>query len=174
MRAALLVALVSIAPASAAAEEEDTAARLVEWYGARKHYRQVRREVLGWHKTTKNACVAFVSTALREIGVEVPLDAEVDGEKVSRLTRPLSLWLEERLGWRRIDDVDELAPGDVVFTEHADYPWHVYVFVAWKDAGEHLAITLDNQGFRRVRDVLGHGDGNFTPFAYALRAPEES
>jgi cell wall-associated NlpC family hydrolase len=167
---ALLVALLLLVPAAARAES-DTAARLVEWYGTKKHYRQVRREVLGWHKTTKNACVAFVSTALRRIGVDVPLDAEVDGEKVSRLTRPLSLWLEDRLGWQRIDDVADLAPGDVVFTEHAEYPWHVYVFVAWKDAGDHVAVTLDNQGFRRARDVLGHGDGNFTPFAYALRAP---
>lgn len=170
MRALLVVALLLAAPAPAAAEE-GTAVRLLDWYGTRKHYKQVRREVVGWHKTTRNACVAFVSTALRKIGVDIPFDAEVDGEKVSRLTRPLSLWLEDQLGWQRIDDVDALVPGDVVFTENAEYPWHVYVFVSWKDADDHIAITLDNQGFRRPRDVLGHGDGNFTPFAYALRAP---
>ena len=171
MRAAPVV-LVVLVLATTAPARADTATDLVEWYGTRKHYRSVKKEVVGWHKTTRNACVAFVSTALRRIGVDVPRDAEVDGEKVSRLTRPLSIWLEDRLGWQRIDDVDALRAGDVVFTENAEYPWHVYVFVSWKDADDHIAITLDNQGFRRARDVLGHGDGNFTPFAYALRAPE--
>jgi hypothetical protein len=145
--------------------------RLVSWYGQKRHYKAVRREVLDWHKTTKNACVAFVSTALRDLDVDVPLDAEVDGESVSRLTRPLSRWLEDHLGWTRVTDVDDLRPGDVVFTEAAEYPWHVYVFYSWSDREAHLARVLDNQGFLNERDVLGTGPGNFTPFAYALRSP---
>ena len=169
MRAALVAVLLL---ATAAPARADTATELVEWYGTKKHYRSVKKEVVGWHKTTKNACVAFVSTALRRIGVDVPRDAEVDGEKVSRLTRPLSIWLEDRLGWQRIDDVDALLPGDVVFTENAEYPWHVYVFHSWKDADARIARVIDNQGLLNERDVLGSGEGNFTPFAYALRAPE--
>lgn len=169
MRWLLLVCLLA-APARA----DDLNARLVGWYGQKQHYRQVKREVLAWHKTTKNACVAFVSTALRDLGVDVPLDAEVDGESVSRLTRPLSLWLEDHLGWTRVLEVDDLRPGDVVFTEQPEYPWHVYVFHSWSDEGDHLARVLDNQGFLNVRDVLGTGPGNFTPFAYALRAPPET
>lgn len=170
MRGLILVLTLVFAP-PAAADAPDLGAQLVTWYGKKKHYKAVKREVLAWHKTTKNACVAFVSTALRELGVDVPLDAKVDGESVSRLTRPFSLWLEDQLGWTRVTEVDDLIPGDVVFTEHADYPWHVYVFHSWRDQSDHLARVLDNQGYLGVRDVLGTGPGNFTPFAYALRAP---
>jgi hypothetical protein len=169
VRWVLLVALAAVVVPGAAHADDN--AELIAWYGKKNNWRSVKREVLGWHKTTKNGCVAFVSTALRKVGVDVPLDAVVDGEKVSRLTRPLSRWLEDHLGWERIDDVAELRAGDVVFTEHADYPWHVYVFHSWKDRRRRIARVIDNQGFLSARDVLGHGDGNFTPFAYALRAP---
>ncbi len=164
---ALLVVLI-LAAASPAHADGD---RLLTWYGQKKNYKRVKREVLEWHKTTKNACVAFLSQALRDLGEDVPLDAEVDGEKVSRLTLPFSRWLEEHLGWTRVDSIDDLRPGDVVFTEQPEYPWHTYVFHSWKDEDAHLARVLDNQGFLNVRDVLGTGEGNFTPFAYALRAP---
>jgi hypothetical protein len=175
----LLFGLLAILALGTPAHADDTGARLVRWYGTRSHWKAVRREVLSWHKTTRNACVAFVSTALRHVDVDVPRDAEVDGEKVSRLTRPLSRWLEEHLGWRRIDDVDDLEPGDVVFTEHAEYPWHVFVFEAWDDRTARVALVLDNHGFRTPRPLLGDADGaadvdngaGITPFAYALRAP---
>jgi hypothetical protein len=178
-RLLLALALVMSLGGVARADDGDTAARLVKWYGTRPHWKAVRKEVLGWHKTTRNACVAFVSTALRRIGVDVPRDAEVDGEKVSRLTRPFSLWLEEQLGWTRIDDVAELQPGDVVFTERAEYPWHVFVFHSWDDADAHTAFVLDNHGFKTSRPLLGDAAGaddvdngaGITPFAYALRAP---
>lgn len=169
MRALLIaVALLVAAPAHA----DGFGDRLVGWYGQKRNYKRVKREVLAWHKTTKNACVAFVSTALRDLGLDVPRDAKVDGESVSRLTLPFSRWLEEHLGWTRVDEVDALVPGDVVFTEEPEYPWHVYVFHSWEDEAARTARVLDNQGFLKVRDVLGTGPGNFTPFAYALRAPE--
>jgi hypothetical protein len=172
VRLAVLLAIALVAaPVAPAAAGQDNA-DLLAYYARRKNWKKVKREVLSWHKTTRNACVAFLSTALRHVGLDVPRDAEVDGEKVSRLTLPLSRWLEERLGWERVVDVDALAPGDVVFTENAEYPWHVYVFHSWRDEEARIARVIDNQGFLTARDVLGHGPGNFTPFAYALRSPE--
>ena len=166
MRAVLvLLALLVAAPAHA----ETAGDRLIHWYGKKAHWKQVKKDVLRWHKTTRNGCVAFVSSALRRIGEDVPLDAEVDGERVSRLTRPFSLWLEDHLGWTRIDDPDDLQPGDIVFTEQAEYPWHVFVFHSWKDRDARRARILDNQGFLKVRPLDGADD--IEPFAYALRAP---
>jgi hypothetical protein len=180
MRALLVVLLVAVASVVAAPAHADTGADLVTWYGKRAHWKQVRREVLDWHGTTRNACVAFLSTALRDIGVDVPRDAEMEGERVSRLTRPMSLWLEDHLGWTRVDDLAALRPGDVVFTEHAAYPWHVFVFVAWIDRDARVARVLDNHGWNQSRPLLGDVSGDdldagrgITPFAYALRAPAD-
>jgi hypothetical protein len=175
----LLLAVAVLAAVPAPAHADGDGARLVRWYGTRGHWRSVRREVLGWHKTTRNACVAFVSTALRRIDVDVPIDAQVDGETVSRLTRPFSRWLEDHLGWSRVADVDALEPGDVVFTERAEYPWHVFVFHSWDDQDAHVALVLDNHGFLTPRPLLGDTAGaddvdngaGITPFAYALRSP---
>jgi hypothetical protein len=171
----LILALVA-APVPAHA---DDGAKLLAWYGKRAHWKKVRRQVLKWHGTTSNACVAFLSTAMRDVGLDVPRDAQVDGESVSRLTRPFSRWLEEHLGWSRISELGDLAPGDVVFTEHAEYPWHVFVFDAWVDEDARIALVLDNHGFLKRRPLLGDEAGQadvdngagVTPFAYALRAP---
>ena len=74
-------------------------------------------------------------------------------------------------GWRRIADAAALRPGDVVFTREAAYPWHTYVFVRWRARARRMAWVIDNQGFTHVRAVMGSGQGNWTPFAYALRSP---
>lgn len=167
----LVLPLVVVMAGSSPGAVADDGDRLIAYYARRASYRAVKKDVLAWHRTTRNGCVAFVSTALRHVGVDVPLDAEIDGERVSRLTRPLSRWLEERLGWTRVDDAAALEAGDVVFTEDAAYPWHVYVFHSWADRRRRVARVIDNQGFLRRRPVLGDAARAIEPFAYALRAP---
>ena len=146
-------------------------ARLLEHYGSKAGYRAVKADVMSWFGTTKNGCVAFLSSALRQIGVEVPRDGIYDGERVSLLTRPLSVYLERELGFRRIDSASALRPGDIAFTENPEYPWHVYVFHSWKDQKRFIANVIDNQGATHPRHLFSAGSHNWTPFAYALRAP---
>jgi hypothetical protein len=166
---------VLLAPASARAERAAAppkpaiATQLLDYYASPAGYRLVRRDVLAWHKTTVNGCVAFASTALRHIGLDIPLDARVDGETVSRLTRPFSRYLEARLGFVRVTDAGALRPGDIGFTENAAYPLHTFVFHSWSDARRRVARVIDNQG-RLVARPLG-GTRTVTPFAYALRPP---
>lgn len=156
----------------AGSAEAGTADDLLASYASKRGYSEVKREVLAWHGTTKNGCVAFASTALRKIGVDVPLDAEMDGEKVSRLTLPFVKWLERELHWTRITDVNALEPGDLVFTENAEYPWHVFVFHSWKSEKKRVARIIDNKGRLKSRPVLGDEARDITPMAYALRAPD--
>ncbi len=173
MRAALLATALLCAAASPAGAERaaapGTASRLLRYYGSAAGYRAVRRDVLAWHKTTVNGCVAFASTALRHIGLNIPLDARVDGETVSRLTRPFSRYLERNLGFVRVTDAGTLRPGDIAFTENADYPLHTFVFVSWVNQRRRIAQVIDNQG-RLTARPLG-GSRTVTPFAYALRPP---
>jgi hypothetical protein len=165
------VTLLALLCLAGEARAEGINARLVRYYGKEKNYKAVKAEVLAWFGTTKNGCVAFLSTALRQIGVEVPEEGELDGERISLLTRPFSRYLEEDLGWARITDAASLAPGDVVFTLAPEYPEHTYVFVSWKSKRRFVAYVIDNQGFTHARDLFSYGESNFTPFAYALRAP---
>ncbi len=167
MRAIAMVLLLVAGTAEAGTAEE-----LLASYATKRGYRDVKREVLAWHGTTKNGCVAFASTALRKIGVDVPLDAEMDGEKVSRLTLPFVKWLERELHWTRVTDASALMPGDLVFTENAEYPWHVFVFHSWKRERAHVARIIDNKGRLTSRPVLGDERRDITPMAYALRAPD--
>jgi hypothetical protein len=134
----------------------------------------VKKDVLEWHKTTKNACVAFVSEALRHIGVAVPRHGKIDGAGISRITLAFSRYLEDELGWTRSTDLAALSPGDVIFTEDDPccdgYPAHVMVFVEWKDRKRKVALIIDNQGFTHSRALTGGGD-EVSPYAYTLRAP---
>jgi hypothetical protein len=169
MRLIALIVALALAPGTARA---GTAEELLDSYATKAGYRAVKREVLRWHKTTRNGCVAFASTALRRIGVDVPLDAEMDGEKVSRLTLPFVKWLERELGWTRITDPAALRPGDLVFTENAEYPWYVFVFHSWKNERKKVARVIDNLGLLKPRAILGDEARDWTPMAYALRAPD--
>jgi hypothetical protein len=172
----LVLALVLAVASTASAE--DVNSELVRWYAKAANYRAVKKDVLDWHGTTRNGCVAFASTALRHIGVEIPLREKIDGMGVSRITWAFSVYLEERLGWDRVTDLAKLRPGDVVFTADdpccEGVPAHVVVFVKWKDARRRVAWVIDNQGFTHARALRpGRGDAT-SAFAYALRAPSES
>lgn len=136
---------------------------------SRAHDRAVRAEVLRWHHTMRNGCVAYASTALRHTGVDVPERGVLDGDGVSRLTRGFVRYLEGELGWRRVVDEATLAPGDLVFTTDVvpDYPAHVFVFLGWRDRRRRIALIADNTGYRKPRP-LAAGPGR-DGFAFALR-----
>jgi len=167
----VVVALVLTLPSVAGAAP--VGARLHRYLSRADNDRSVRHEVLAWHRTMRNGCVAFVTTALRRIGVPVPERGLRDGEGVSRITRALSGFLEEELGWRRITHTRLLRPGDLVFTSDAPccpgYPAHVFVFEGWRSRARGIALATDNQGRRRARPLAG--GGGIDRFAYALRGP---
>lgn len=149
-------------------DRHDAGARLIDHVSARRGYARVRREVLRWHGTTSNACVAFVTTALRQIGIDIPQDGERDGYGISRITFALSAHLEEDRGWRRIVLPADLRRGDLVFT--TGHPDHVFVFAGWNSRRRHIAWAIDNQGFTHARPLFPRTGDDTAGFAYALRA----
>lgn len=150
-------------------------AKLDAFYKAKANYDAVYANVMRWFGTLKNACCAFQSSAMRMCGVNIPLHFMVRGEDSSLVTLPLSLYIQENLGWKKITNQDDLLPGDVCFTEDdADwpgYPSHVFQFSSWSFKSRGVAWVIDNQGPLHERNINEGGGGfNFTPFAYALRA----
>lgn len=149
--------------------------KLFDYYSQSANYTKVYNNVMGWYGTTSNGCVAFMSTALRQIGVSVPQSGNLGGDPISLVTLPFSRYLSEKLGWKKITKASELQPGDVVFTVDAPgwpgYPWHTYMFHSWVDKANGTGRVVDNQAFTHNRNIFGYGSYNFSPFAYALRAP---
>ena len=170
-RAVLVLGFSLAAAAPASAGGTPVGPRLHRYLSRVDNDRSVRREVLSWHRTMRNGCVAFASTALRRIGVAVPERGLRDGEGVSRITRAFSSFLEEELGWRRVVRVRDLRVGDLVFTTDAPccpgYPAHVFVFEGWQSRARGVALATDNQARRRARPLAG--GGGIDGFAYALR-----
>lgn len=168
MRALLLVAALIVAPTAAAADN------LAAHLASKAHDRAVRKDVLRWHRTMSNGCVAYASTALRHIGVAIGERDKLDGDGISRLTRGFSRYLQDTLGWTRVDDPAALRAGDLVFTTDAPccpgYPAHVYVFHGWIDRRGKIARISDNTGHRKSRPLFPRR-ADLDPFAYALRAP---
>lgn len=152
--------------------------RLNSWFSVRANYDLVYRDVLKFYPDGRyNGCVAFLSAALRRLGTHVPLSAS-DGtaESPSLVTKPFSSYLENSLGWKRIGSAANLQAGDIVFTRdnksYSGYPAHTYMFHAWSDKSVGVALVIDNQDFTHERNIYSSGGGfNFTPYAYALRAP---
>jgi hypothetical protein len=160
---------------AAPAHADSLGDRLGDYYGSRAGYRAVKADVLRWHKTTSNGCVAFASTALRHVGVEIGEHQVLDGEGVSRITRVFVMYLEDELGWTRITDSTALARGDLVFTTDVipGYPAHVVMFAGWANRARGVARVIDNQGFKRRRAMHPPADSDVDAFAFALRPPSE-
>ena len=167
--AAIVASVVMAGEAAAGGAVGVEAARRVEREAG---YRAAIRELMGWHGTRHNGCAAFVTTALRGVGFDVP-DQRLDGpwSNPARLTFSLDAYLE-RAGWSRVDDPAALISGDVVFTAGA--PDHVMLFHRWADAGALVALVSDNQR-RRYRRALRPPTGSaVVEFGFARRAPDEN
>lgn len=171
---ALVVVIVLLAAGDAAAERKATTGEtLARYVASATNDRAVRREVKRWHHTMTNGCVAYASTALRHVGVEIDQNGKLDGDGISRLTRGFSRHLEDKLGWSRVTDAAELRAGDLVFTIDVvpEYPAHVFVFHGWVDRRRKIARISDNTGHKKARPLFPAPGGDIDPFAYALRAP---
>ena len=170
--AVIAIALLALGRPAAA---ESTRATLPDQYGSARGYRVIKRAALAWHRTTRYACVAVASTALRHVGVPVPRPGPDGTEAISRLTKQFAEYLEVELGWTRITDADALQRGDFLFTTDAPccpgYPAHVMVLLGWRDQGAGLARIVDNIGRDHVRPLAGDADRDQDPFAFALRPP---
>lgn len=147
---------------------------LFNFYSNKRNYDAVHNDVMDWFGTTKNACVAFVSSALRLSGYPVP-KTNLDGANISLWTVAFSKYLVDKKKWKKEKDASNLQKGDIVFTEEGDFgngvPAHVYVFAGWEDKTNQIAWVIDNQGFTHLRNINKGGGGfNFTPFDYFLRA----
>ncbi|MGL5647656.1 MAG: SH3 domain-containing protein [Clostridium sp.] len=79
-----------------------------------------------------NNCVFFVSSALRNIGIKIPMDIGY----TTNLERELT-----SLGWERETDLSTLEAGDICFAGQA----HTYVFMGWANKAEGIAWIADNQ-----------------------------
>jgi hypothetical protein len=163
----LLLVPVGGATADPLIASADPGRRLARYYSVAANYARVKREVLRWHGTTRNGCVAFVSTALREVGVDIPERGVRNGYGISRITFTLSNYLEHELGWERVAHAAALRGGDVVFT--TGYPDHVFVFHAWADRRRWVAVVIDNQVFLGARALFPAATSTVAGFAYALR-----
>jgi hypothetical protein len=172
MAAATLAAAMVL---SAAAPARAEPVRLADYLANPKHDALVRKEVLAWHGTMTNGCVAYVSTALRHVGVAVPQDGKLDGEGISRITRAFAVYLQQALGYWRVSRLADLRPGDLVFTVDVSccpgYPAHVFVFLGWSSRRRAVALVVDNQGTRHERPLRTRPGSPIDAFAYALRAP---
>lgn len=150
--------------------------KLLRHYASASNYRNIHAEVMQWFGTTRNACVAFITTAMRAVGVNIPRRLNSKGYNISTWTGALSEYLEFELGWTRINAMAQLQPGDVAFTYDTDgstrVPAHVFLFVEWANSSSSWAKVIDNQGFLHSRDLSKYNGGSFTPFHYALRPRE--
>lgn len=171
----LVVSAATLLLTTAPAGADDLAGRLADRYGSPRGYRAVKRAALAWHHTTRNACVAFASTALRDVGVAVPRPGPDGTEAISRLTKPFVEYLEQDLGWQRITDTADVRRGDLLFTTDAPccpgYPSHVVVMLGWRDQAKGVARVADNVGRDLDRPLAGDEARDLDAFAFALRPP---
>jgi hypothetical protein len=163
------------APSELPRSEGQLNKRLAAWFSVRENYDLVYKDVLKFYPEGRyNGCVAFLSAALRRLDVYIPINTAT--ESPSLITKPFSRFLENSLGWQRIGTSGNLRSGDIVFTQdnpsYPTYPAHTYMFLNWSNKAAGLANVIDNQEFTHERNIYSASEGfNFTPYAYALRAP---
>jgi hypothetical protein len=107
-----------------------------------------------------NGCAAYCSTALKMFGINVH-QVLITNEVETKL---------RSLGWKKIIDMGQLEPGDVVFTDKqtSNIPgtWsHVYVFRQYTDNSKKYAWVLDNYGQNLTRNI-GSGPRSRSIIAY--------
>lgn len=141
----------------------DLAARLVSFLSTGNNVQQTENQAVSLHYGDQtNNCVYFSSTALRSIGINVPIWMENTKHYVPYITS---------LGWTRTSDVNQLYPGNICFTvpDGSGYPTHTYVFMGWVDPNDHTkAYVADNQAntihIRSMVDAPGIDAFNFAFF----------
>ena len=145
---------------------------LVALYSTSKGYSKVYKRVMEWFGTTTNACVAFMSEALRQSGTYVPFDYYVGGRSASKVTSALSYYLRKERGWKMRTDLSLLKQGNIVFTIDIPgmpgVPTHTFMFNRWIDKANRVAEIVDNQGFRKTRYLKGSVSRDQDRAAYAL------
>lgn len=146
-----------------------------DYYSNLDNYNLIYRNVMSWYGSTTNGCVAFASTALRFLGVNIPQNGIWNGERISLLTKPFADYLEYKLGWIVVMDSSRLKPGDLVFTvdepKAPGYPAHVFMHAGYADSARTLSLAVDNQGFTHPRALAGDVVKDYSAFAFALRSP---
>jgi len=164
-------------PESERASSGVSASKFNAFFSNEANYNRVYWNVMSWYGSTKNGCVAFASTALRFLGASIGIETVYNGERVSLLTKPFSAYLQNRLGWTRINSSTGLKLGDLVFTVDEPtapgYPAHVFMHNGYVDAARTISWAVDNQDFTHERALAGDVKKDYSAFAYALRSPLE-
>lgn len=136
--------------------------KLFNYYSTRRGFQEVSRLGVRTLGTTRNGCATWLSHAIRQTGVNMPVETNTEGFRDALKAR----------GWREIRDRNALLPGDVIITKdrkgRPGHPDHVYMFAGWQDAGKTTPLAVDNQGFTHPRGP------NKAKIAYGLRAPSNS
>jgi hypothetical protein len=148
-------------------EESEFSNRLVRFLLSSEYWDVLRKaEIL--RDGVDNTCVAFASTALRRLGIDVPTDPL----ETSLVTTPFKNWLEDNVKLSSINNANSLKPGDICFSKDdpdwPGYPAHVYFFIEYNPEDTGAAYVVDNQGKNHVRN-LDSGSPYRTPFAFAFR-----
>lgn len=102
----------------------------------------VMKTALNLHKgDPHNACVYFVSEALRRVGTDIPTKTCATGDLCKLLTK---------LGWQKDTNLCNLNPGDICFTTNGSNkePTHTFIFIGWTDINDKkYADICDNQSY---------------------------
>lgn len=152
--------------------------KLYDFYSKNSNYDKVYADVMIWYGTTANACVAFVTSALRLSGYSIPKEDRGYGN-MSLWTTALSHYLQDEKHWAKSTDTNALLPGDIIFTVGGQFgkdkdgvwvPNHVYMFAGWSDRANHIAWVVDNQAKYRHTRHTNAIPGGKSAFDYFLRA----
>ena len=147
--------------------------KLDNWYSKASNYEKVYDSVSDWYPPIrKQGCVAFMTTALRYIGIPVPHRQTKWGD-ISLVTLPFSDYLIDELDWRIFKNFSSFQPGDILFTvsDESSMPTHTLMFHGWVDQSEGLATVIDNQSFIHERNLYGDKKNDYDAIAYGLRSP---
>lgn len=165
-------------PHGGTTETRTATQKLYDFYSKPSNYDKVYADVMSWYGTTHNACVAFVTSALRLSGYPIPRENN-DYGNISLLTTALSHYLQDRKGWKKSTDTNNLLPGDIIFTVGGQFgndkdgvpiPNHVYMFAGWSDQANHIALVVDNQAKYLHTRHTNAIPGGKSAFHYFLRA----
>ncbi|MGM0438649.1 MAG: C39 family peptidase [Bacillota bacterium] len=135
-------------------------------------------------------CVAFVSAALRDFGYDIHATV-TDGITGSQTKEDTLVYNLFAAGFKKSEDISQLKPGDICFTEPEYYsgvelsnpytpdqregyfPNHTYIFMNWVDpSSTKYAWVVDNQGERHKRNMSVSGE--HTQFGYFMHLPRDN